>query len=281
MSRPLRVQYPGALYHVTQRGNEKRDIFKSDDQRRSFLDLLVGVNESCNWICHGYCLMTNHYHLVIETVDPTLSRGMRQLNGDYAQRFNQQEDRSGHLFQGRFKAFLIERDPYLLSTIRYTVNNPVRAGLVKHPKDWEWSSFNATAGLSSPHKALTINWVLSQFGHELAEAQAQYVAYVLEGVNEASPFVNAKHGILSSRQYVDYVRDVLAPFPIKEMKEIPRLERYPSRFPLEDMFHGVSGKQQRNEMIRIARHSGYGVNEIAHFLGLHPSSVSRLLQEKC
>ena len=127
MSRPLRIQYAGAVYHVTSRGNEKKPVFKDDEDRRTFLNTLQHVNKRYNWICHAYCLMANHFHLLIETPDGNLSPGMRQLNGVYTQLFNKRHGRTGHLFQGRYSAILIQKDSHLLEVCRYVVLNPVRA----------------------------------------------------------------------------------------------------------------------------------------------------------
>lgn len=134
MARPLRIEYPGAVYHITSRGNEKKTIFRSDKDRVDFLDTLQDVNSRYNWICHAYCLMGNHYHLLIETPDANLSIGMRQLNGVYTQSFNGRRKRTGHLFQGRYKAILIQKDSHLLEVCRYVVLNPVRAGMVDAPE---------------------------------------------------------------------------------------------------------------------------------------------------
>ena len=128
MSRPLRIEFAGAVYHVTSRGNGRKPIFRDDVDRRSFLEVLHKVNQRHHWICHAYCLMTNHYHLVIETPEGNLSRGMRQLNGVYTMYFNRRHRTVGHVFQGRFKAILVERESYLLEVCRYVVLNPVRAG---------------------------------------------------------------------------------------------------------------------------------------------------------
>src|SRR4030042_5793823 len=129
MARPLRIEFPGAVYHVTSRGNARQTIFIDDEDRGGFLDLLSIVVERFNWICHAYCLMGNHYHLLIETPDGNLSKGMRELNGIYTQHFNRRHGRVGHVFQGRFKAILVEKDSYLLELCRYIVLNPVRAGI--------------------------------------------------------------------------------------------------------------------------------------------------------
>lgn len=130
MARPLRLEFAGALYHVTARGNERRSIFlgDADTDRAAFLDVLASSCERFNWILHAYCLMTNHQHLLVETPEANLSAGMRQLNGVFTQHVNRTHGRVGHLFQGRFKAILIERESYLLELARYVVLNPVRAG---------------------------------------------------------------------------------------------------------------------------------------------------------
>jgi REP element-mobilizing transposase RayT len=151
MARPLRIEYPGAVYHITSRGNEKKLIFKDERDREIFLDTLSQVDKRYNWLCHAYCLMNNHYHLIIETPDGNLSAGMRQLNGVYTQTFNRQHNRVGHLFQGRYKGILIQKDSHLLEVCRYVVLNPVRAKAVKKPEQWRWSSYQATAGIEKPH----------------------------------------------------------------------------------------------------------------------------------
>ena len=133
MARPLRLEFPGAVYHVTSRGNARAAIFLDDEDRPIFLGVLGAVVARFGWLCHAYCLMDNHYHLLLETPDPNLSRGMRQLNGVYTQRFNRRHGRVGHVLQGRFKAILVDRDGYLLELARYLVLNPVRAGRVKDP----------------------------------------------------------------------------------------------------------------------------------------------------
>jgi putative transposase len=135
MARPLRIEFSGALYHVTARGNAQQDIYLTDDDKLEFLSLLQRACERYHWLCHAYCLMTNHYHLLIETHTPTLSKGMKYLNGTYTQAFNRRHKRVGHVFQGRFKGILVEKDSYLLELSRYIVLNPVRAHMVRSVKD--------------------------------------------------------------------------------------------------------------------------------------------------
>src|SRR3990170_1428331 len=146
MARPLRIEFPGALYHVTSRGDRREPIYEDDADRTTFLATLAEVLRRFNWTCYAYCLMTNHYHLVVGTPDGNLSKGMRQLNGMYTQATNRRHRRTGHLFQGRFKGILIDKDAYLLELARYVVLNPVRAGMVKHPRLYAWSSYRAVVG---------------------------------------------------------------------------------------------------------------------------------------
>lgn len=148
MARPLRIEFAGALYHVTARGNARQDIYLDDGDRRQFLDLLAHAVNRHDWYCHAYCLMGNHYHLLVETGTPTLSKGMKLLNGSYTQYFNQRYRRVGHVFQGRYSAVLVQKESYLLELARYIALNPVRAQMVRRAQDWPWSSYCATAGLA-------------------------------------------------------------------------------------------------------------------------------------
>ena len=146
MSRPLRIEYPGALYHITSRGNAKMPIFDDDEDRECFIVILGDVVKRFNWVVNAYCMMDNHYHLLVETVDGILSKGMRHLNGVYTQYFNRRHDRVGHIFQGRFKSILVNRESHLLELCRYVVLNPMRAGIVKRMDQYRWSSYRAPAG---------------------------------------------------------------------------------------------------------------------------------------
>jgi REP element-mobilizing transposase RayT len=148
VARPPRLEFAGALYHVTARGNERRDIFlgDADGDRAALLNVLGATCERFNWLIHAYCLMTNHDHRLVETPDANLSEGMRQLSGVFTQYVNRTHTRVGHLFQGRFKAILVERDSYLPELARYLVLNPVRAGMLPAPGDWPWRSYRAMVG---------------------------------------------------------------------------------------------------------------------------------------
>ena len=137
MARPLRLEYEGAVYHVTSRGNARQDIYLVDPDRELFLSVLGNTVERFSWLCHAYCQMSNHYHLLIETPEANLSRGMRHLNGVYTQAFNRRHMRSGHILQGRFKAIVVEKESHLLELARYVVLNPVRARMVRSAKQNE------------------------------------------------------------------------------------------------------------------------------------------------
>lgn len=178
MARPLRIEFSGALYHVTSRGNERRPIFRSDHDRRTFLDFLGQAAIRFDWSVSAYVLMTNHFHLVVQTPHPNLSRGMHWLNSRYAGWFNWKRKRSGHLFQGRFKSFLIEKEAYFAEVLRYVVLNPVRAKMVARPEDYRWSSYRATAGLTRAPEWLDLPSVYLAFGLDETTAQAEYRSFV-------------------------------------------------------------------------------------------------------
>ena len=282
MTRPLRIEYPGAVYHVTSRGNEKKAVFKDDLDRENFLNTLQQVNKRYNWLCHAYCLMTNHYHLLIETPDANLSLGMRQLNGVYTQLFNKRRKRSGHLFQGRFKGILIQKDSHLLEVCRYVVLNPIRAGMLKGPQQWNWSSFRATAGKEKPHPSLTTNWVLGQFSGKRKMAERKYSQFVNCGIGEKSIWTEVKGQIfLGEVKFVDSLADLLKKH--RQVPEIPRSQRYANRPTLDKIFQEgiLSDNQKRNEkMAKAVERYAYRQSEIARHLNLHVSTVSNILRDR-
>lgn len=281
MARPLRIEFAGAVYHVTNRGNRREPIFDGDGDRECFLSVLESVLGRFKWLCHAYCLMDNHYHLLVETLEPNLSRGMRQLNGVYTQRHNAAHGKVGHLFQGRFKAVLVEKESHLLEVTRYVVLNPVRAGMVDGPREWRWSSYRASAGLRRPPSLLTVDWLLTQFGKRRGDAQRAYRHFVREGKGAASPFAGLAGGcLLGSDEFVAMCRGFLT--DDQTLEEVPRRERYAGRPSLEVLFGGVgAGKSAaRNEAIGKA-HIDYGYTQkvIGDFCGLHYSAVSRIVKE--
>ena len=282
MVRPIRIEFPGAIYHITSRGNALLPIFENSSDKTLFLTILAQVVENYNWLCHGYCLMDNHYHLLIETVDPTLSSGMRQLNGTYTQAFNRKHKKVGHLFQGRYKSIIVERENYLLELCRYIVLNPVRANMVLTPGKYSWSSYNATAGFNNAPPFLTLSWILSHFGKEKPVAQKGYRIFVEQGLNQPSPWKDLKaQCMLGGDAFVGRLKHSLV---IKQgVTEIPKSQRFISRPPLEDLFalKQPDSKPQRNLAIQDAYFThGYTQLELSKFLGLHYSTISRLLKNK-
>jgi len=182
VSRQLRLEFPGAIWHVTSRGNERRDIYRDDADRRRFVSLLARVVVERRWLLHAWVLMSNHYHLLIETPEIGLSRGVKWLNQRYAESFNESHGRVGHLFQGRFKGILVERQGHLLELVRYIVLNPVRCHAVRYAGDYEWSNYRATAGLSPAPAWLEIEWTLGQFAAACrGEAHEAYRRFVADG----------------------------------------------------------------------------------------------------
>ncbi len=178
MARPLRIDIAGALHHVTCRGNERRPIFHTDRDRETFLELLAEAVKRFRWSVTVWVLMTNHFHLVVQTHEANLSRGMQWLNGTYADWFNRRHDRCGHLFQGRFKSFIIDQETYFAEVLRYVVLNPVRAEMVARPEEYRWSSYRATAGLEAAPEWLDLAAVYGHFHPDRGAAQAMYADYV-------------------------------------------------------------------------------------------------------
>ena len=275
MTRPLRIEFSGALYHVTSRGNAQEDIYRTDKDRKEFLSLLNKTCNRFNWYCHAYCLIDNHYHLLIETNSSTLSKGMKYLNGTYTQIFNRVHKRVGHVYQGRFKAILVEKDSYLLELSRYIVLNPVRARMVRAAKDWPWSSYRATAGISQSHTCLTTDWVLSTFGKQRKRAQQLYRDFIQQGKYQPSPWENLKNQIyLGSFSFVDDMQCKLD--PEQSLKDIPKLQKqsaiksleyYKKRYPI------------RNEAMAKAYLSGhYTLEAVGEIFGVSYATVSRAVK---
>ena len=282
MARPLRIEYDGALYHVTSRGNERKLVFKDDTDRNIFLDTLHKVTQRYNWLCHAYCLMNNHYHLVIETPDGNLSKGMRQLNGVYTQTFNKRHKRVGHIFQGRYKAILIQKESHLLEVCRYVVLNPVRAKTVTGAKEWRWSSYRATCGIDKPHPCLTTDWILGQFAKQKRTAEKKYKEFVEAGIGEKGIWRSVKgQSILGSDEFVEKLIGYVKGH--EDNKEIPRSQRYVNRPALEKIFKKevLSNRKVRNSRIKEAvNRYGYSQKEIADYLELYYTTVSRIVNDK-
>ena len=275
MSRPIRIEFHDALYHVTARGDRREDIFEDDQDRQMFLATLEQVITQFNWICHAWCLMDNHYHLLIQTPDGNLSKGMRQLNGVYTQTNNRRHKRVGHLFQGRFKGILVDSDTYLLELTRYVVLNPVRAGMVKNPADWAWSSYRASVGLEPAAPWLAVEGLLAQFAKRRSLAQQRYAQFVAEGIKADSPWSNLKGQVfLGDEQFMQRMQVHLQSG--KDDVQIPFAQRRPLPLPLEEIERHAQGRNAA--IVEAHATGGYSYQQLADYFGVHFTTVGRIVR---
>jgi len=278
MARPIRIEYAGALYHITSRGNAREAIFLKDEDREAFLKILQDLCRTINWLCHAYCLMDNHYHLLIETPDGNLSKGMRQLNGVYTQAFNRHHKRVGHVFQGRYKGILVEKEAYLLELCRYIVLNPVRAQMVRTAKEWPWSSFCVTAGYIESNTFLSSEWILASFAKNKTEAQIKYREFISQGKGQSSPWGSLKNQVyLGDEKFVKEHIDSITNKDI-ELSEIPKSQRKVKPMTME--YYLKQAGDQRDEAILEAWNSGgYTQKDIADYFSIHYSWVSKIIKK--
>lgn len=280
MARPLRIEYAGALYHVTSRGDGREAIYWSDDDRLAWLKVLAHTCERFRWRCHSWCQMDNHYHLVIETAEGNLARGMRQLNGVYTQYVNRTQKRVGHVFQGRYKAVLVQKESHLLELARYVVLNPVRAGLVADAGEWRWSAYGALIGRESAPPWLETGWLLSQFGHRRATAIARFIDFVRAGVGLPSIWDGLRGQIYLGDE--DFVRDTRAMMQVpieddKALAEVPRMQRRPPALPLSD-FTTTYAENPKAGMAAAYATGDYTLQQVAQAFGVHYTTVSRAVR---
>lgn len=277
MARPLRIEYAGALYHVTSRGDRQEAVYLDDEDRVQWLEVMEQVCTRFNWRCHAWCLMDNHYHILVETIEGNLSQGMRQLNGVFTQRSNRRHGRVGHVFQGRYKAILVERDSYLLELSRYVVLNPVRARMVKNVSDWAWSSYHAMIGKEACPVWLETDWLLSCFGKRRKSAIAKYTDFVRAGVGLPSIWEGLSTPVVLGDEA--FVNKALAKLPGQlsgDIREVPRLQRRP---PARDIsFYMTKFVDQKRAMSEAYASGDYSMKEIADCFGVHYSTVSRAVR---
>jgi REP element-mobilizing transposase RayT len=277
MSRPLRLELAGGLYHVTSRGDRREDIYRDDADRLAWLAILAETCERYHWQIHAWCQMSNHYHLIVETMEGNLSAGMRQLNGVYTQDTNRRHGLSGHVFQGRFKAILVERDSYLLELSRYVVLNPVRAAMVKHTRQWQWSSYHAMIGNEPPPPWLQTDWLLSQFGHMRARQIEQYVEFVQQGIRGESVWEKLKGQIyLGNDEFVGAMRKRLEADEKYAHQEIPRAQRRALAKSLT--YYREEFNDAKLGMAAAYATGDYTLQAIADEFDVHYSTVSRAIK---
>ncbi len=259
------------------RGNRKAQIFEDDHDRVRFLDIVGDACETHAVLCLAYCLMGNHYHLVLEPPCRNLSSMMHDVNGEYAQYSNRRHGRTGHVFEGPFKSIPVENDHYLRTVVKYVVINPIAAGLVPEASGWDWSSYRATAGLSEPPVFLNLDWMDVLFGsHARPECQARYRSFIDEpfDINDEKQLeflMGSPAFKISVRSYIGASMHRMA---------LPKAYRGLARPTLADLFSTVGQtRPERDRMIRRAHVlHGYQLSEIATSLGMHPNSMSKVLR---
>jgi len=276
MARPLRIEFSGAIYHITSRGNAQADIYITDQDRWMFLDLFGRVCEQFNWSCHAYCLMTNHYHVVIETGDGNLSKGMRHMNGVYTQAFNRQHRRVGHVFQGRYKAILVDKDNYLLEVIRYVLLNPVRAQMTKTAGQYPWSSYRGMIDKIEAPGWLSRDWVLGQFAKSKKQAQQKFIQFIRNGKDQPPLWENLRNQMyLGDERFVKkmhmHIQDD------RSLAEVPRIQRRQAAKPIEYYAKNYPPKEAMRQAYALGE---YTFKAIADYFGVHYSTVSRAVNSK-
>jgi len=293
MARPLRLEYPGAVYHVMARGHERSTIFREKSDREKFYSVLATVAGNERWELHGYCLMGNHYHLLVETPEGRLSRGMKDLNGRYAQWFNWRHERRGHLFESRFRSVLVQKESHLLELLRYVVLNPVRARLVEKAGDWEWSSYRATAGISPAPAWLAVDWTLSQFARGRSAARRAFRRFVADAKGSGKETeALEKGGYAGDPEFRRQVQQLLDAKRISD--EIPlryRKARDPVGIaqvqaelarefgvPIEALARRRGGDEKKAAIYLAKKATGMGGREIGAAFGVKPAQVSHIVR---
>ncbi len=275
MARPLRIEFPGALYHLTARGNRRQAIFRDDADRTAFVDLLGAVCRRFGWRVQAWCLMPNHYHLVAATPEANLSRGMRQLAGVYTQRFNRRHDQIGHLFQGRYKAILVERESHLLELSRYVVLNPVRAGLAPDADAWRWSSYRATVGAAAAPAWLDRAGLLERFAGGGGAAARAYADFVRDGVGAASPWQALRHQVFLGDDA--FIAHASRAYATTASDEIPKAQRRALMEPLAAYRRRYADRD--TGMARAYLTGVYTMKQIGEAYGVHSMTVSRAVKK--
>jgi REP element-mobilizing transposase RayT len=284
MARPLRIIYSGAFYHVTSRGNERKNIFKSKKDRERFLEYLASATFRYDAVIHTYCLMDNHYHLLLETPSANLSQIMRHINGAYTTYFNIKHKRAGHLFQGRFRAILVDKDAYAKELSRYIHLNPVRAEIVATPENYEWSSYQYYIGLKKSPDWLKKDFILGYFGCKIKEANSEYKKFVRRLLKKEyeSPLEQAVgSALLGGHEFIDFIKNNYL-FDKKKIKDIPELKNFSRKPELDEIFNTIDivlnmdPPLARNVKMYFARHySGKPLKDIAKYFNIGDSGVSQ------
>ncbi len=284
MARQLRIEYPGAFYHVTSRGNERKPVFKSKRDREKFLVYLESASERYEAVIHVYCLMDNHYHLLIETPAGNLSQIMQHINGAYTTYFNVKRQRSGHLFQGRYKSILVQADEYAKELSRYIHLNPVRAGLSETPEEYEWSSYSYYAVRKEKPAWLSTDFILGYFGEKHSVAQRNYKDYASSLLEQEykNPLSDISYSaILGISDFVNEIKDKFFSNK-KHDRNLPVLKELTNRLSMDAISKGVDSIVEKNDKLArqmklylCHRYSGIKLSEIGACFDIGESGVSQ------
>jgi REP element-mobilizing transposase RayT len=278
MARRRRIQFPGALYHVMSRGNRKSMIVDDDDDRRTFMNTFSEAADDCRVRVYSCCLMGTHYHTLLDTPRGNLSEFMRSVNTEYSKKFNRRHERVGHTFEQRFESIVVQREKYLRRVARYIALNPVKARICGDAADWPWSTHRATAGLEDAPSWLHLDWLRWGFRADtLADAQRRYQEYVRDRAGLTWSFdLKAALGTARFKQGV-----AVTPRLERggENRPIPVACRCRVRPSLAQLFSGEEADRRSRDALILVAHltHGYRLAEIARFLGLAPSTVSKAL----
>jgi putative transposase len=294
MVRQLRLAFPGALYHITSRGNLRGDIFFENSDKARFLDILSRTKKRYGYLLHAYVFMDNHYHLIVETPQANIAQIMQNINTSYTIYVNTKYNRRGHLFQGRYTSIIVEKDSYLLELSRYIHLNPVRAHLVESPEHYLWSSCSDYCGLSRD-VTVDVSDILSFFSKDRREAMKKYREFVSasKGTHMSNPFSELQAGfILGSTSYVQQIQEVLK--GLKENNELPALRRVRREFSQKDIIEKVAeyytvdkvelirrrkACKERNIAIYVTKiMSGAKNNEVGQQFNIKGAAVSVVLK---
>lgn len=284
MARPLRISFPGAFYHVTSRGNEQKPVYKNKRDRQKYLEYLGSATERYNAVIHGYCLMDNHYHILIETPSGNLPQIMRHINGAYTTYFNYKRDRSGHLFQGRYKAILVKKDEYAKELSRYIHLNPVRANIVERPEEFEWSSYSFYIGKEKSPEWLYSDFILGYFGKRITSAQKNYANFVTSLLNEEydSPLKGVTASLLLGSE--EFIKEIKIKYLTdhKPTRDLPAIRQLTQKVTMQHIIELIDTmaddtfSMDRNLKIYLCRkHTGEKLKTIGEYFGIGDSAVSQ------
>jgi putative transposase len=287
MARPLRIQFPGAFYHVTSRGNEGKAIFRNDRDRQRFLSYFESAHERYGATIHVYCLMQNHYHLLLETPRGNLSQILHHLNGAYTTYYNVKRKRAGHLFQGRYRALVVEMESYCQELSRYIHLNPVRASLVKAPEHHPWSSYPAYLALKRKPPCLETSLILGYFSSRTSSAQERYREFVQKGVD--SPPRNPVQEVyastfLGNEDFINRIWKKGSGRAVQDSRNIPALKVLAERPSLPAIreavqkIGGTSDRLAKKVGLFLSREkAGFSLREIGSFYGMKEGAVSQAI----